>query len=121
MTTRQLMITTVIVATITVARPRPSASISDPICPPPQVYGDVASVDGVGERVELTVGSDDGLCQGHEMYVYQAESPSCLLGKLRIVSINYDNSSGIIYARNGARMIIKKGDKVSLYPRSPIE
>src|SRR5947209_1665785 len=37
---------------------------------PPVVRGEVARVDASNRRVEITIGSDDGLVVGHELYLF---------------------------------------------------
>jgi hypothetical protein len=120
MTTRRWMTAGAIVALSIVARPTPSSldtRLDGTVCLPPQIQGDVEFVDPQNHRVELTIGSDDGLVQGFELYVFQADAPSRFLGKIRIISLNYDESVGqVLGAWNGLELLIRKGDKVSLYP-----
>jgi hypothetical protein len=83
--------------------------------PPPIVEGYVRSVKkGVGTApsfVEITLGSDDGLLKGHELFVFRADETK-YLGKIRIVLVEPDKSVGMIVdqAKNG---IIEAGDNVS--------
>ncbi|GAC1451238.1 MAG: hypothetical protein NVSMB9_36210 [Isosphaeraceae bacterium] len=88
------------------------------VCPPPQVEGEVAWVDSTNERVLLTIGSDDGLVQGVELYGFRNDPKSRFLGKIRIVYIDDDRSVGqVIGVWNKPGSPIRKGDKVALYPR----
>ena len=41
---------------------------------PPPVQGEVKRVDPTNRRVEITIGSDDGLVPGHELYLYRLEA-----------------------------------------------
>jgi hypothetical protein len=118
MTTRRLMLAAVVVAILIVARPNPLGRPQDPVCLPPQIQGEVASADRQGERVELTIGSDDGLALGHEMFVTRAGPRTRSLGKIRIISLGYDQSVGqVLGVRAGLEFPIRSGDRVSLYPR----
>ena len=43
---------------------------------PPPVVGEVKRVDPSNRRVEITIGSDDGLVVGHELFLFRADAPA---------------------------------------------
>jgi hypothetical protein len=65
-----------------------------------------------GELVEISGGSDDGLLEGHEVFVYRNNGQGKYLGKLRIVYVTPDRAVGTVIekARNG---VIQKGDNAT--------
>lgn len=84
--------------------------------PPPQVDAFVlntreADRNGV-DLVEISIGSDDGLATGHEVFVYRNHGQGKYLGKLKIVHVTPDRAVGTVIekARNG---VIQKGDNVT--------
>lgn len=88
--------------------------------PPPAVDGLVLSVrearDGTVQFVEISIGSDDGLLQGHTLSVYRSGllegEKAKYLGQIEIVYLTPDRAVGtiVLAAKNG---IIAKGDNVS--------
>ena len=64
------------------------------------------------EYVEISVGSDDGLVKGHQLYVYHTGDKPKYLGKIQIVFTQPDKSVGMVLdkTKNG---IIEKDDRVS--------
>src|SRR5262249_30149948 len=58
---------------------------------PPVVQGEVARVDQRdNSRVEITIGSDDGLVPGHELFVYRVKPRPQYLGKIQIMTVDPD-------------------------------
>lgn len=87
----------------------------DKTSPPPVVRGLVLNTKQ-GERsgtdfVEVSLGSDDGLLEGHELYVYR-DAEGKYLGKINIVYVTPDRAVGTVVqrAKNGT---IQRGDNVS--------
>ena len=88
--------------------------------PPPLVVGLVVETKMSGRSgnvlVEISVGSDDGLLKGHNLFVYrigdQKGDRGKYLGKIEIVHVTPDRAVGTVVqrAKNG---IIEKGDNVS--------
>ena len=86
--------------------------------PPPSVAGEVLNTvrpKQGGELVEISLGSDDGLLKGNELFVYRlggANGGSKYLGKIRIEFTSPDRAVGAVMdkAKNG---IIQAGDAVS--------
>ncbi len=88
---------------------------------PPEVEGYVKRVDSRNRRVEISIGSDDGLVPGHELELYRTNPIPEYLGRIRIESTDADQSVGVVV--NGGTVQGKKiteGDIVSskIRPRS---
>jgi len=86
---------------------------------PPTVEGEVKRVDAQSKKIEITIGSDDGLVPGHELHVYRTKPRAEYLGKIRIQSTDPDQAVGIVISKiQGKR--IQEGDHVSstIRPRS---
>jgi hypothetical protein len=64
------------------------------------------------ELVEITLGSDDGLAVGHELYVYRNGGQGKYLGQIRIVHLEPDRAVGRVLpeTKNG---VIERDDNVS--------
>src|SRR3954470_15899610 len=54
---------------------------------PPPVQGEVKRVDPTNRRVEITIGSDDGLAPGHELFMYRLKPRPEFIGKIIIISV----------------------------------
>ena len=87
--------------------------------PPPTVQGEVLETKRGGragsDLVEISLGLDDGLVEGHKLSVYrpaEGNRAASYLGEIRIVYVTPDRSVGVVVARakNG---IIAKGDNVT--------
>lgn len=81
--------------------------------PPPPVTGRVletrvSDTSGV-EFVKISLGSDDGFLEGHELYIYRGDQ---YLGKMKLTNIYPDQSVGTVVqrVRNGT---IQEGDNVT--------
>jgi len=86
---------------------------------PPSVEGEVSRVED-NKSVELTIGSDDGLVPGHELYLYRTKPKPEFLGRIKIISVDPDQSVGRIIGATVQGKKIKEGDIVSstIRPRS---
>jgi chromosome segregation ATPase len=79
---------------------------------PPTVQGEISRVDAQNKAVEITLGSDDGLVPGHELFVYRMSPRPEFLGKIKIINVDPDQSVGkVITTIQGKRL--KEGDIVS--------
>lgn len=85
--------------------------------PPPVVEGKVQDIDkpkrqGAAELVEISLGSDMGLKNGHQLTVYRSGAQPKYLAKIVIKRTYPDKSVGEVIesSRNG---VIQKGDNVS--------
>ena len=83
---------------------------------PPAVDGEITSVrPGTGTDptiVQINIGSDDGLSEGHELYVYRLNGEAKYLGQIRLTLVRPDGAAGEVInaAKNG---IIQTGDQVA--------
>lgn len=89
--------------------------------PPPAVEGLIINTKKNRQNgtkfVEVSLGSDDGLSKGHQLYVYRFGTKengnrAKYLGKIELVYVNPDNAVGTVIdaAKNG---VIEKGDHVN--------
>jgi multidrug efflux pump subunit AcrA (membrane-fusion protein) len=79
---------------------------------PPAVHGEVARVEA-NRRVELTIGSDDGLVVGHELSIFRLKPRPEYLGKIRIISVDPDQAVGVVIGNTYQGKKIREGDIVS--------
>jgi hypothetical protein len=80
---------------------------------PPPVEGQIARVDPTNRRVEITIGSDDGLVPGHELLVYRTRPNPQFIGKISIVSVEPDQAVAKVIGRTYQGKRIEKGDTVA--------
>ncbi len=86
----------------------------------PPVVGEVKRVDPSNRRVELTIGADDGLMVGHELFLFRQKPRPEYLGKITITSVDPDQAVGRVKGTTYQGKKIKEGDLVSstIKPRS---
>jgi hypothetical protein len=86
--------------------------------PPEEVDGEVTRVAN-NDRVEISVGSDDGLAVGHELYLFRTKQPDPgYLGKIRIDVVEPDHAVGhVIGGKTYQGKKIREGDNVSTTTR----
>jgi hypothetical protein len=80
---------------------------------PPPVMGEVKRIDSSNRRVEVTIGSDDGLVSGHELFVFRVSPRPEYLGKISIVAVDPDQAVGKVIGNTYQGKKIKEGDIVS--------
>jgi hypothetical protein len=80
---------------------------------PPPVVGEVKKIDPTNRRVELTIGSDDGLVVGHELYIYRTTPRPEYIGKVSIVTVDPDQAVATVVGHTYQGKKIKEGDVVS--------
>jgi hypothetical protein len=87
---------------------------------PPTVQGEVARVDAQNKSLEITIGSDDGLVPGHELFLYREKPRPEYLGKIKIIAVDPDQSVARVIGTTLNGKKIKEGDIVSstIRPRS---
>jgi len=87
---------------------------------PPTVQGEVARVDAQNRTMEITIGSDDGLVPGHELYLYRETPRPEYLGKIKVIAVDPDQSVARVIGATIQGKKIKEGDIVSstFRPRS---
>jgi hypothetical protein len=80
---------------------------------PPAVEGEVSRVDPRNDRMEITIGSDDGLVVGHELLLYRLSPQPEYLGKVRISAVDPDKAVAKVVGRTVQGKKIREGDIVS--------
>ncbi len=80
---------------------------------PPPVVGEVRRVDPTNRQVELTIGSDDGLQVGHELYLFRQVPRPEYLGKISVIAVDADQAVGRVIGTTYQGKKIKEGDIVS--------
>lgn len=87
---------------------------------PPPVEGQVKRVDKGNSTLELSIGSDDGLAAGHELFLFRTHPRPEYLGKIRILNVDSDQSVAKVIKGTISGKKVQEGDIVSstLRPRS---
>lgn len=81
---------------------------------PPPVEGLIKRVDATNRRVEISIGSDDGLVAGHELNLYRLKPRPEFLGKIQIVApVDPNQAVGLVVGKTYQGKKIKEGDIVS--------
>ncbi|MBC7816460.1 MAG: hypothetical protein IAG10_06165 [Planctomycetaceae bacterium] len=89
------------------------------LTPPPAVDGEVLETKkgarNGSDLIEISIGSDDGLAEGHKLSVYRPQAgdkAAKFLGDIKLVYVTPDRAVGavILRAKNG---IIERGDNVT--------
>jgi hypothetical protein len=88
---------------------------------PPDVEGRVDRIDARNSRVEISIGSDDGLVEGNTLYVYRTAQPDPgYIGRIQIDAVDPDQAVGHVIGRTIQGKKIREGDLVTtkIGPRS---
>jgi chromosome segregation ATPase len=80
---------------------------------PPPVVGEVKKIDPTNKRLEVTIGSDDGLVVGHELYIFRTTPRPEYIGKVAIVTVDPDQAVAKVIGNTFQGKKIKEGDIVS--------
>jgi hypothetical protein len=80
---------------------------------PPPVQGEIKRVDASNRRVEITIGSDDGLVPGHELYLFRTKPRPEYLGRIQILTVDPDQAVGKVIGNTVQGKKIQEGDIVS--------
>lgn len=84
------------------------------VASPMDVEGEVTAVDARNQTVEISIGSNDGLLVGHELYLYRTTPMPQFLGKIQITAVDVQNSVGRVVGGKTLHGIkIQKGDHVA--------
>ena len=75
--------------------------------------GEVSRVDPTGRRIEMTIGSDDGIVQGHELLIYRTKPRAEYLGKVQVIAVEPDQAVARVVGNTFQGKKIKEGDIVS--------
>jgi hypothetical protein len=87
---------------------------------PQHVEGEISRVDDRNRKVELTIGSDDGLVPGNILEVWREKPRPEYLGQIRIESVDPDQSVGVVVGKTHLGKKLQEGDLVAptIRPRS---
>jgi predicted nucleic acid-binding Zn-ribbon protein len=86
---------------------------------PSDVEGKVLKVDPrTGKSVEVSIGSDDGLYIGMELYLFRTQPMAEYLGKVRVTAVDPDQAVATVIGNTINGKKIKEGDNVSSTLRS---
>lgn len=80
---------------------------------PPDVDGQVLQADMLNRRFQISLGSDDGLVAGHELYVYRLQPRPEYLGKVKVQLVDSDQSVVTLIGNTPQGKKIQEGDLVS--------
>ena len=81
--------------------------------PPSGLNGEVTKVDKFNKQLELSIGSDDGLVPGHELYLYRTKPRAEYLGKIKVLSVDPDQAVAKVIGTTIQGKKIQEGDIVS--------
>jgi len=85
----------------------------DPTKVPPPVEGKVVELNPTGRSMEISIGSDDGLATGQELYVYRIQPRAEYIGKVRIVSVYPDKAVADVIGNTVNGKKVQEGDNVA--------
>ena len=87
---------------------------------PPEVEGMVSRVDSSSDHIELSIGGDDGLVPGHELFVFRRTPRAQYIGKIRIIATDPERSVATVVGKTYLGTRVTEGDIVSttIKPRS---
>jgi len=87
---------------------------------PPAVEGEVTKVDKLNRTLEVSIGSNDGLVSGHELFLFRTKPRVEYLGKVKILSTDPNQASARVIGTTTQGKRIQEGDIVSstIRPRS---
>lgn len=88
-------------------------SDADPNSAVPTVDGKVVRVDATNRSMEISIGSNDGIGVGHQLYLFRLQPQTKFLGNVKIVSVYPNKAVAEVVGRtnNGAKIL--EGDIVS--------
>lgn len=80
---------------------------------PPPVVGEIKRVDPTNRKMESTIGSNDGLVLGHELYLMRTSPRPEYLGKAKVVSVEPNQSVLQLIGNTYQGKKLQEGDIVS--------
>jgi hypothetical protein len=80
---------------------------------PPPVTGQVLKVDPTNKRLEVSIGADDGLVKGHELFLYRTQPRAEYLGRVQVIEVDPDQAVARVLGSTVQGKKIKEGDIVS--------
>jgi vacuolar-type H+-ATPase subunit I/STV1 len=85
----------------------------DPTNVPPAVEGLVKEVNLTRRSMEITIGEDDGLKAGQELYVFRVQPRAEYIGKIKIVTVYPDKAVADVIGNTVNGKKVQEGDIVS--------
>jgi hypothetical protein len=85
----------------------------DPNAVPPPVEGKVVELNPTGRSMEISIGGDDGLAVGQELYVYRIQPRAEYIGKVKIVAVYPDKAVADVIGNTVSGKKVQEGDNVS--------
>lgn len=85
----------------------------DPNSVPPPVEGKVVELNPSKRSMEISIGSDDGLAVGQELYLFRVQPRAEYIGKVKIVSVEPDRAVADIIGNTVNGKKAQEGDIVS--------
>jgi hypothetical protein len=80
---------------------------------PPPVVGEVDRVDATNRRFESSIGSNDGLVVGHEVYIMRTSPRPEYLGKAKVIAVEPNHSVLQVIGNTYQGKKLQEGDIVS--------
>ena len=80
---------------------------------PPAVEGKVTELNATRRSMEISIGSDDGLKVGQELYVFRIQPRAEYIGKVKIVSVYPDQAVAEVIGNTVNGKKVQEGDIVS--------
>jgi hypothetical protein len=88
-------------------------NLMDPNSVPPAVEGLVKELNVTKRSMEITIGSDDGLAPGQELYVYRVQPRAEYIGKIKIITVYPDKAVADVIGNTVNGKKVQEGDIVS--------
>ena len=85
----------------------------DPNSVPPPVEGKVTELNPTGRSMEISIGEDDGLAVGQELYVYRIQPRAQYIGKVKIVAVYPDKAVADVFGNTVNGLKVQEGDNVT--------
>jgi hypothetical protein len=85
--------------------------------PTPEVEGKVLKVDALNKSMEISLGSNDGLSEGQELFLFRTDPPD-YLGKVKIRATEPNQAVATVIGNTVNGKKIKEGDNVASTIRS---
>jgi len=85
----------------------------DPNSVPPAVEGKVVELNPTRRSMEISIGSDDGLAVGQELYVFRFQPRSEYIGKVKILSVYPDKAVAEVIGKTVNGKQVQENDIVS--------
>ena len=93
--------------------PLESIEKQDPKAVPPPVEGKVTQLNSTARSMEISIGSDDGLAVGQELYVFRVQPRAEYIGKVKIKLVDPDKAVAEVIGIPVTGKKVQEGDIVS--------